>query len=139
MQVKSADVVTKKWAANAQAAGGNYQAGVTGTQKDWAQDTAAAAGSWAQGVSTASANGSFAKGVNAAGTAKWKAAAAGKGAQRYPQGVQAATPMYQNAIGPVLQVLQGVNLPPRSAKGDPGNLQRVAAITTALRRYKTGQ
>lgn len=138
MQVKSADAVAKKWAARAGAAGGDYSNGVNTTTRDWAADTTAQAGAWAQGVQAAAANGSFARGVNAAGTAKWKAMASGKGAQRYPQGIAAAQPAYQTGIGPVLQVLQGINLPPRGPKGDLGNLQRVAVVTQALRKLKTG-
>jgi hypothetical protein len=138
LQVKSADVVAKKWAARAGAAGADYAAGVNGTTKDWATDTANAAPAWAAGVQTAAANGSFAKGVNNAGTAKWKSKAANVGAARYPQGVAAATPYYQSGIGPVLQTLSALSLPARGPKGDPGNIQRVTAVTTALRKLKTG-
>jgi len=136
--VKDAATVAAKWAQRAAAAGPAYAAGVSGTQKDWATDTAAAAALWAAGVTAAAGNGSFARGVNAAGTAKWKAKAAGVGAQRYPAGVSAAQPYYQTGIQAVLQVLQGVNLPPRGPKGDPSNLNRVSAVTTALRKMKTG-
>jgi hypothetical protein len=136
--VKDAASVAAKWTQRAGAAGAAYTAGVNGTQKDWATDTAAAAGSWAAGVQTAASNGSFAKGVNAAGTAKWKTKAANVGAARYPQGVAAATQYYQTGIGAVLQVLQGVTLPARGPKGDPGNINRVTAVTTALRKMKTG-
>jgi hypothetical protein len=138
MQVKDAATVAAKWSARAGAAGQDYAKGVTNTQKDWATDTAAAAPAWAAGVQQAAGNGSFAKGVNAAGTAKWKNKAANVGAARYPQGVAAALQYYQTGIGPVLQVLQGVNLPPRGPKGDPGNIARVTAVTTALRKLKTG-
>ena len=138
MQVKSADAVATKWATRAGAAGADYSAGVQNTTKDWAQDTAAAATAWATGVQQAAGNGSFAKGVNAAGTAKWKTKALATGAQRYPQGVAAAKTFYQTGIGPVLQTLQGINLPARGPKGDPGNIARVTAITTALRKLKTG-
>jgi len=139
MQVKSADAVAKKWSTRAGAAGADYTNGVNTTTKDWAQDTASAAPAWAAGVQQAAANGSFAKGVNAAGTAKWKTKAANVGAARYPQGVAAAQPYYQAGITPVLQVLSGITLPPRGPKGDPGNLNRVSVITTALRKMKTGQ
>ncbi|HWY55755.1 MAG TPA: hypothetical protein VNZ03_14905 [Terriglobales bacterium] len=138
LQVKSADAVAAKWATRAGAAGADYASGVNGTQKDWATDTAAAAGSWAAGVQTAAANGSFAKGVNAAGTSKWKAKAANVGAARYPQGVAAAKGYYQNGISAVLQVLSGITLPPRGPKGDPSNYNRVTVVGTALRKMKTG-
>lgn len=139
LQVKSADVVAAKWAQRAGAASQAYAAGVNGTTKDWAADTAAAAGAWSAGVQAAAANGSFAKGVNSAGTAKWKAKAANVGASRYSPGVAAAQPYYQQGITGVLQVLSALNLPARGPKGDPGNLNRVAAVTAALRKYKTGQ
>jgi hypothetical protein len=138
LQVKDAATVAAKWSTRAGAAGGDYQKGVNNTQKDWATDTAAAAPAWAAGVQTAAANGSFAKGVNAAGTAKWKAKAANVGAARYPQGIAAAQPFYQTGIAPVLQVLQGITLPPRGPKGDPGNLNRVTIVAQALRKMKTG-
>lgn len=138
MQVKDAATVAKKWAARAGAAGGDYSAGVAAPRVDWAQATSTAAPAWAQGTAQAAANGSFAKGVNAAGTDKWKRKASGVGAQRYTGGVAAAQPDYTTAIGPVLQTISSVNLPPRAPKGDPANLQRVAAITTALRKMKTG-
>lgn len=138
MQVKSADAVAKKWAARAGAAGGDYQTGVNTTTKDWATETGNASQAWQQGVTAAAGNGSFKKGVDAAGTAKWKAKAANVGAQRYPAGVQAGTPFYQTGIGPVLQTLAAITLPPRGPKGDPGNIARVTAVTTALRKLKTG-
>jgi hypothetical protein len=138
LQVKNAADVAAKWASRSAAAGGDYAKGVQNTTKDWAADTTAAAGAWGAGVQAAIGSGSFAKGVNAAGTAKWKAMATGKGAQRYPTGVQAATPAYTNGIAPVLQVLQSINLPPRGPKGDPGNIARVTAVTTALRKLKVG-
>lgn len=138
LQVKSADVVAKKWAARAGAAGADYAAGVQATTKDWAADTAAAAPAWAAGVQAAAGNGSFAKGVNAAGTAKWKAKASNVGAQRYPAGVAAAAPYYQAGISAVLQVLTGISLPPRGPKGDPGNMNRASIVAQALRKMKTG-
>jgi len=138
MQVKDAGTVAKKWAARAGAAGGDYAAGVASPRVDWAQATENAANSWAQGTAQAAASGAFSKGVAKAGTDKWKRKAVGVGATRYTGGVAAAQPDFQTAIGPVLQTLQGVTLPPRAPKGDPSNLQRVAAINTALRKMKTG-
>jgi hypothetical protein len=138
LQVKDAATVAAKWSQRASAAGAAYTSGVNTTQKDWATDTANAAPSWAAGVQQAATNGSFAKGVTAAGTAKWKTKAANVGAARYPQGVTAAQPYYQAGITQVLQVLSGLTLPARGPKGDPGNINRVSAVTTALRKMKTG-
>jgi len=136
INIKSADVVAKKYATRGAAAGPDYAAGVANPRQDWAGATSASSQTWAAGVNAAVANGSFQKGVNAAGTAKWQRKASGVGATRYGPGVQAAQGDYQNGVAPYLQVLAGLNLPPRAPKGDPSNIQRVATIATALRQKK---
>jgi hypothetical protein len=136
IQIKSADAIAKKYAARGSAAGSDYTAGVQNPRQDWNAATIAAAPNFAAGVQAAIGNGSFAKGVNAAGTAKWQRKAAGVGAQRFGPGVQAAQGDYMNGVSPYLQVLAGLSLPPRGPKGDPGNIQRVAAVAAALRAKK---
>lgn len=139
IQIKSGDTIAKKFAARAGAAGADYSAGVAAPRRPWAASTAAAAQTFAQGVQAAVTNGSFVKGVNAAGDAKWSRKASGVGAQRYPQGAQAAAPDYQAGVQPYLDVISNVQLPPRMPKGDPGNLARVTAVTSALRAKKLGK
>lgn len=136
IQIKSADVIASKYASRGAAAGADYATGVQNPRQDWAGATAASASTYAAGVQAAIGQGSFAKGVNAAGTAKWQRKAAGVGAQRYPSGVTAAKADYQNGVAPYLQVIAGLTLPPRAPKGDPSNIQRVAAIAQALRAKK---
>lgn len=128
--------ITAKWSNRAQAAAPDYTSGVTSTQKDWAANTAAAADSWQQGVSQAAANGRFAKGANAAGTDKWRNAAKTKGAQRFAQGVAAGSANYNAGFAPFLSVIQSTNLPPRSPRGSPNNIQRVTALAAALHNKK---
>jgi hypothetical protein len=79
----------------------------------------------------------FQKGVSAAGTSKWQSNAVNKGASRYTQGVSGASAAYTAGMTPVLQVLAGITLPARMPKGDPSNINRVSAIDTALRTWKT--
>lgn len=136
MNVKSPDVISKKYATNGGSAGPAYQSGVSSTQNDWATNTGAAAQSYQQGVQAAIGNGSFQKGVAKAGTDKWKRKASGVGAARYPQGVAAAQGDYQAGITPYLQVLTNLTLPPRGPKGDPGNINRVNVIDQQLRAKK---
>lgn len=138
IQTKDINTIAAKWSTRAQAAGPDYTAGVKTTTKDWAALTAAAAPNWAAGVAQASSDGRFARNVVAAGTGKWQAAAAGKGAQRYPTGVAAGGPAYNAGFTPFLQVIQNVNLPPRSPRGSPNNIQRVSAIADALHAKKLG-
>jgi hypothetical protein len=138
IQIKSPDVIAKKWTTRAGAAGADYLAGVQNPRRPQAQTAAAAATSWAAGVQSAVTNGTFAKRVLASSD-KYMRNATGKGAQRYPGGVQAATGDYQTNITPFLNVLSNLNLPPRAPKGDPSNLQRVSAVDTALRALKLSQ
>lgn len=141
MKVKALDQITAKWSTRAAAAGQAYQAGVQNPKNPWASSTAAAASNWATGVQNAVSNGTFAKGVQTAGDAKWQAGATTKGVTRYPQGVQAptATTNFSNGFGKYQQVLTSLQLPARLPKGDPGNMQRVQAVVTALRNAKMGK
>lgn len=139
IQIKSADVIANKYATRAGAAGADYAAGVQSPRTPWAAATMASAQTYAAGVQQAIGNGSFAKGVSAAGDSKWQRKAAGVGAQRFGPGAQAAKGDYQAGVAPYLQVISGVTLPPRLPKGDPGNIQRVVAITSALRAAKLGK
>jgi hypothetical protein len=136
MNVKSPDVIGKKYAARGAAAGTDYATGVSTTQADWAALTTASANNYAAGVQAAIGSGMFQKGVAKAGTDKWKRKASGVGATRYGPGVQAAQGDYVTGVTPYLQVLSSLTLPPRGPKGDPGNINRVNAIAQALRAKK---
>lgn len=139
MKVKSATDSAAKFVQRAAAAGPAYAAGVQNPKNPWAASTVNAKQTYATAVTQAVADGRFEKGVAAAGDAKWSANAQGKGAQRYPQGVQAGQQAYQNGVGPYLQTLSSIQLPARGPKGDPNNVQRVSAIATALRAQKLGK
>lgn len=136
MKVKDAASVTSKWSQRAQAAGQAYTDGVKNPRNDWATATAGASDNWGQGVQAAVSDGRFSKGVQAAGTQAWASGAVNKGATRYGPGVAASTNKFQTGVSKFLQVLQGVTLPPRGPKGSPQNLQRTAAVATALRTAK---
>jgi hypothetical protein len=136
INIKSADVIAKKYATRGAAAGQDYAAGVANPRTDWMAATEAAANVWAAGVQQSIGNGSFVKGVAKATTAKWQRKAGGVGATRFGPGVQAAQGDYQNGVAPYLQVIAGLTLPLRNPKGDPGNIARVAAVANALRAKK---
>lgn len=135
IRIKPIDQIAKKWSARAGAAGADYSSGIQNPRRPQAQAAADAAQSWAAGVQQAAANNTFAKGVLAAQD-KYTRNATGKGAARYPQGVAAAQPDFANGLQPYLDVLANLQLPPRLPKGDPGNIQRVAAVDQALRAKK---
>ena len=136
VKVKDAGASATKFANRASAAAGDYAAGVQGAGQSWQQNTAASGDAYAQGVTAAISRKAFEGGVAKAGAAKYTANAAGKGAQRYPQGVSAAGPAWQAAVGKYLQVIAGLTLNPRRPKGDPANLTRVQQVTQALRSAK---
>ena len=134
--VKPVGTITDKYKARAAVAGGDYTAGITTPRRDQAEAAVAAAQTWAAGVSDAISRGAFAKGVTAAGSEKWKRKATTVGATRYGPGVTAGAPDYAAGVGPYLETLRGLTLPPREPRGSPGNVARVAAVTAALRAKK---
>ena len=125
-----------KFSTRASQAAGDYQAGVQNPRVSWQQATNAAAASQAAGAQQAIAEKRFEKGVAKAGDAKWSSKASTIGASRYPQGVQEAQVAYDQGFAPFAQVIESTTLPPRFPKGDPRNIQRVAAIASALRNKK---
>lgn len=139
MRVKSPSAAGQKWVTRAQGAGQAYTDGVNNPKNPWAATTAAAAGSWQTGVTAAASDGRFAKGVTKAGDQTWQQGAVSKGAARYPQGVAQAQSKYATNVQPFFDKLGSLTLPPRGPKGDPGNMQRSAAVAAALRALKVGK
>lgn len=125
-----------KWARKASASTQDYTEGVANPRVPWAQATQAAAANQAAGVQAAIQRKAFEKGVARAGDEKWKRKAEGVGSSRFSQGVQAGVNDYQQGVAPYLQTIESTTLPPRGPKGDPRNIQRVAAIADALRKKK---
>lgn len=134
--VLSSGQASEKWSRVTPQRTEDYSAGVKSPRVDWAQATAAAAAAQAAGVQEAIKNKSFEKGVQKAGSSKWQAKAAGVGADRFGQGVQAAKGEYEAGVAPFLQVIGSTTLPPKYAKGDPRNIERVRAMAKALRDAK---
>lgn len=131
--------VSAKWVRRASSATQEFSDGVANPRNDWAQATLAAAPAQAAGVQQAIAEGRFSKGVSKAGSAKWAAKAAGKGAARFSSGVTDAESDYSAGVQPYLEVIERTQLPPRGPKGDPKNFQRVIVIANALRNKKLGK
>ncbi len=130
--------VAAKWARRAASAGTEYSEGVANPSRSWSQASQAAAPNYAAGVQAAVARGGFARGVQAAGDAAWSQGATTKGPARFAEGVQLAQPAYTSGFGRVAAAINATALPPRQPTGSPANIQRVAAIATALRKLRTG-
>lgn len=134
--IKALDRIGDKWSRVTQAATEEYRAGVSNPRADWAQNTAAAEKNYQLAVQAAISRGSFGKGVKKAGTEKWKTQALDKGANRFAGGVAAGRVNYEAGFSPYRTVIQNLTLPPRGPKGDPSNINRVAAVAKALRDAK---
>jgi hypothetical protein len=137
--IKPTSQSSDKWVRRAGQAGPDYAKGVQNPRTSWAESTAAAADAQAAGVQQAISEGRFERGVAKAGNAKWQRKASTVGAQRFGPGVAAAKGDYEAGFAPYANVIQGVTLAPRGAKGDPRNYERVKQIGDALHEAKTGQ
>lgn len=130
--IKSLDRIKSKWKRVASAAQTEYEEGVKNPRADWADAASKAETAYEQGIQTAIGRKAFGKGVRNAGTAKWQQNAIEKGPQRFSQGVSLAEDAYETGFAPYREVISRLALPARGAKGDPKNVQRVAAIAKAL-------
>jgi hypothetical protein len=139
MKVKDLGQAASKFATNASAGSANYSSGVQ-SNTSWAQNTEAAAPTWATGVSAAASNGRFARGVAKAGQAKWQSNSVSKGQSRFQSAVQSpqAKANWQSGFQPYATVIAGITQPPKGVRGSPGNYQIVQAIGDALHKAKVG-
>lgn len=136
--IKSASEIAEKWARVTPQRTADYEQGVQNPGKDWEAETKAAESRFAAGIQAAVADKRFGKGVAAAGTSKWKEKTLQKGVQRWGPGVQVAQEDMEAGFAPYQGVIAGLTLPQKYPKGDPRNIQRVAAIAKALHDKKIG-
>lgn len=139
IKVKDAGATAAKWKAKASGSSKDYEDGVRGAGADWEQRTREGAANYKDAVIQAAGEGRFERGVAKAGAAKYTQRATTLGPQRYSTGVNAAEGAFTQAIGPVLQTIASVALPPRRPKGDPANMQRSQAVAMALRAAKVAR
>lgn len=131
--VPTAQEAADKWALVTPTRQADYSRGVSSAGGRWQQGVDGAGQLWATATAQAAANGEWGRGVSGKG-GKYQTNASGIGAQRFGQGVTAAKPTYATAIAPVLQVIAGVNLPPRQVAGS--NMARSQAVSDALHNWK---
>jgi len=135
---KSGAAVAEKWSRVTPQRQQDYSTGVQNPRTPWAAAAKASEARYTAGVNEAAQRGAFGKGITAAGDQRWQQKALAKGPSRFAEGVAMSAPDYQAAVQPYLDTIAAVQLPPRYPKGDPRNLERTKAITTALRKRKTG-
>lgn len=136
--VKPGANIAAKWSRVTPQRTEDYTMGIAAPRTSWAAAAKASEDRYKQGVTEAAQRGAFGKGVTAAGDARWQSKATQKGPTRFAEGVQLSGPDYAAGVQPYLDVIAATNLPPRFPKGDPRNVQRVATMSAALRKRKTG-
>jgi len=137
-KIKDMGSISKKWAEVTPQRAPQYAAGIQNPRVDWAQSTAAASDSFKAGITDAIAKDRFKVGVQKAGTNKWKEGAMNKGVARYGPGVMAGEDNYAKGFAPYRDTIERTVLPPRYARRDPRNLERVRVMTVALGAAKLG-
>lgn len=134
--VKALAKIVEKWKRVSAGAQAEYLAGVEDPRKDWAASTSAAEDAYDKGIQQAVAQKRFGKGVKKAGTVKWKAMAILKGPHRWSEGIGLATDSYSTAFAPYHTALGAIVYPKKGPRGDPRNIDRVAAVAKTLHELK---
>lgn len=130
--VRSISEIAKKWAEVTPQRAPQYEAGVKAPKQSWENNTKAANDSYKAGIQAAIAQDRFSKGVTKAGQAKWVKGAVEKGVARFGPGVQVAESDFNKGFAPYRDAIEKAVLPPRFARRDPRNIERVRGMVTAL-------
>lgn len=123
--------IATKFVQRAQAAAPDYKTGVQGAGATWEQNAGAAEQSYEAGVQQSITNKKYSKGIQGKG-GKYSTNAVNLGSQRYGPGVANAQQAYQTGMQPVISALQGINLPAKSFRGSPANMQRANVVASTL-------
>ncbi len=130
--IRSIDSISKKWAEVTPLRAADYEAGIRNPRRPWAAATVNAEGSSEDGVRQAMGRKAFGKGVKKAGDEKWQRKSLTRGVPNWGPGVADAEGDFNAGFAPYREAIAAVKLPPRYARRDPRNLQRVKAINDAL-------
>lgn len=132
IRIKSAKDIADKWSRVSAQRDGDYKAGVSDPGVEWARAAGAAEETYAAGVQEAIARNAFGKGIAAAGDEKWRRKTVDIGTTRWSPGIRAAVSDFEDGFAPFRDALERLDLPPRAPRGDPRNIDRVAAVARAL-------
>jgi len=132
IRVKDLSQSANKWAANAGNAAAEFAQNAQAAAETWAANTAAAANNYHQAVSASAVKDRFRRGVQRAGAAKFSRKIAAVAQSRYSTGVSEGLDDWRTGFEPYASTLAGLTLPARRPRGDVANLQRVAAVASAL-------
>lgn len=130
--IRSIEQISKKFASVTPGRTEDYRFGVENPRRSWSGAAAAAEPAYESGVTQAIAKKRYGKGVKKAGDDTWQRGAVEKGTARWGPGVVMAQDKYARNFAPFRDAIERVTLPPRYARRDPRNLERVKAIVNAL-------
>ena len=131
-EIKSTAAIAEKWGRVTPGRTRDYELGVERPRRDWQLATFAAKDAWEQGLQDAMQRDAFRLGVNRAGTRKWQEKTLQKGPGRWAEGVRISEEDFRGGFDPYRDEIERIDLPPRYARGDPRNLERVRIIAEAL-------
>lgn len=137
-EIKATKDIASKWARVTPQRADDYRQGVMNPRVSWSEATAASADRYKAGIQEAIQQDRFAKGVKKAGDTRWQERAVNIGPSRFSEGVATSEARYEEGFAPYAEVIAATKLPPRYAKGDPRNLDRVKVMSQALRKKKVG-
>ena len=138
MDIMPLEKIVSKWNRRVNIAGPEYEDGLRNPKVDWESATLAAVATWEAAMAEAIRLKTYEAGVREAGTRKWQERATTLGVERWGPGVAAAVGDYRTGFAPFHAALERLILPPRFARGDTRNYERVKAIGTTLRKIKLG-
>lgn len=130
--IRPIELIAKKWAEVTPMRANDYALGVANPRRSWAAATRNAEDAYEAGVQKSIAAKSFGKGVARVGDDKWFRKASTRGVANWGPGVAEAQGDYAAGFAPYREAIAAVKLPPRYARRDPRNLNRVKAIVDAL-------
>ena len=132
VRVKDLTGSAARWSSRAAGAASDYATEAQAAGDRWQTNTSAAAATYFQAVSAGGIQQRFSRGVQRAGASKYTAKIASVGQTRYSQGVGAGADDWRAGFEPFASTIAGLTLPQRRPRGDPGNIERVRVIATAL-------
>jgi hypothetical protein len=138
IRIKDTASLAQKFVQRASAATGDYTSGVQQAGQDWETGARNGEPNYEQGVQEAIAKKRFGRGIANAGAAKYVSNAVKLGGVRYGPGIQNAQDAWARGVGPALEKLKGLVLPPKGPRRSPQNQQRANMVALELGKLKDG-
>jgi len=136
VEVPPIEEVVRLWREGARARATVYAERAAKAASKWETNAKAAEATWEAAIQDAIRRKAFAAGIEAAGAESYRKGIEQKGSARYAPGIEAASDKYSRIMREVLDVIRGVELPPRGPRGAPQNYDRVRAIGDALHNWR---